>query len=98
MAKYLSGELHSNGETVALDNPADAKALRAAFVGKWFKTSDGATEYGISTEASQFVKLTIDTTPITLTKPNCDNYDDCPSTTDEPETGESDEETQPPRE
>ena len=87
MAKYVSGELHANGETVAFSTPEDAKALRANFHGaNWFTTSDGTTEYGVSGVSSTFVKLTIDTSPLDFTKPNCDNYNDCLTASDTTET------------
>lgn len=69
-----------------MPTPADAAALKANFQGNFFTLADGATEYGVSEDASQFVVLTIDTTAVTLTKPNCDNYDDCDTTTTTPTT------------
>lgn len=93
MVKYVSGELHANGETVTITNPEDVKALRANFNARYFKTSDGSTEYGVISEASAFVKLTIDTkTDLLADKPTCDNYEIHPSDSDATEPDEDEPE------
>ena len=78
MAKYLSAELHSNGETVAFATPEDAKRLRDNFTAHYFKNAGGTKEYGVTANASTYVVLTIDQTATPLApKPNCDNYGSC---------------------
>lgn len=84
MAKYTQAVLHSNGETVTLTTPEDAKNLRALLKRDgmdFFISKDGLKEFGVTTRSSQFVELTIDTTATPLAdKPNCDNYGTCPET------------------
>lgn len=81
MTKYLKAVLHANGETQEFSTPEDAKRFRAAFDATYFKSADGATEYGVTVRASAFAVLTVDTTATPLAdKPNCDNYgNDCPT-------------------
>lgn len=81
MTKYLKAVLHANGETQEFSTPEDAKRFRAAFDATYFKSADGATEYGVTARASAFAVLTVDTTATPLAdKPNCDNYgNDCPT-------------------
>lgn len=80
MTKYLKAVLHANGETQEFSTPEDAKRFRAAFDATYFKSADGATEYGVTARASAFAVLTVDTTATPLAdKPNCDNYgNNCP--------------------
>lgn len=79
MTKYLKAVLHANGETQEFSTPEDAKRFRAAFDANFFKSDDGATEYGVTARASTFAVLDIDTTATPLAdKPNCDNFDSCP--------------------
>lgn len=83
MAKYTQAVLHSNGETQTFSTPEDAKNLRSQFKANYFKSSDGTTEYGVTSNASTYVVLTIDTTATPLApKPNCDNYGKCPEPTE----------------
>lgn len=79
MTKYTKATLHANGETQDFSTAEDARRLRAAFKANYFKSSDGTVEYGVTSEASTFVVLTIDQTAVKLAdKPNCDNYGNCP--------------------
>lgn len=89
MTKYLKAVLHANGETQEFSTPEDAKRFRAAFDATYFKSADGATEYGVTARASAFAVLTVDTTATPLAdKPNCDNYgNDCPTCPPNPTKG-----------
>lgn len=89
MTKYLKAVLHANGETQEFSTPEDAKRFRAAFDATYFKSADGATEYGVTARASAFAVLTVDTTATPLAdKPNCDNYgNNCPSCPPAPTKG-----------
>ncbi len=81
MAKYTTGELHANGETLSLDSHEDVKNFRSMSGMKFFKSSDGTKEFGFSDNASMFAVLTIDQSATPLApKPNCDNYGTCPET------------------
>lgn len=96
MTKYMKAELHANGETIKFDTGVEADRLRANFEANYFKTEDGTLEYGVNSEASTFVVLTLGEPPMLGEKPSCNNYcqceGDCGSTPEEPvdppETGE----------
>lgn len=79
MTKYLKGTLHANGETTEFGTPIDAERLRNAFAANYFKSADGATEFGVTSESSSFVVLEVDTADSGLApKPSCDNWGKCP--------------------